>query len=570
MSDSEQSSESRAPRGARLTAGDREAAYSEVERRVRQLTDQLAESERAAQARAAEMIEKENALNRQLAEQRRENEALTTALAEKDQTARSLSQRLESMNEQMQGQAAQLRDTSAELQRIKGTLGWRLLSLYGPIKYRYLLPLYRRLGFGAADDTTGLSTARAIAGGNTGAQPVETSTDGLEENESEPSANGGARGGAGLPSELTAGPAGAASAAAEETAGRAAKSASFSHKGESGRPADELPAEVLTGAAAEVAERFAQFKTPHNRRYFAALCKHFQSITHDPCLPLYFEFAITCNKRGRVVAELLSQRVDLRGKQYLDIGCAYGGFLVAFAECGAEPIGVEINLMLLELAKSNLRDHGLDVPLLLKDATRADQLAGLMNQFDVVTCNDVIEHVDDPQALLHNTAMLLGDNGVAYFEIPNRYAPLHVLRDGHYQLFGITLLDYEEARAYFADHAPGTDYSVRHYLELEQYAAMFARAGMEMEVLYEPISAPDLDTVLADLRALREGAAEGLAGVPPRLRPQVEEGLRDYLLAIDAWPRATEDEKRTFLLRYGAGFWRVVGRKTAAPAGPGQ
>lgn len=34
----------------------------------------------------------------------------------------------------------------AELRRITNTLGWRLLSHYGPIKYRYLLPIYRLLG----------------------------------------------------------------------------------------------------------------------------------------------------------------------------------------------------------------------------------------------------------------------------------------------------------------------------------------------------------------------------------------------------------------------------------------
>lgn len=32
-----------------------------------------------------------------------------------------------------------------ELARITNTLGWRLLSYYGPIKYRFLLPVYRRL-----------------------------------------------------------------------------------------------------------------------------------------------------------------------------------------------------------------------------------------------------------------------------------------------------------------------------------------------------------------------------------------------------------------------------------------
>ena len=42
--------------------------------------------------------------------------------------------------------SAQLADTETQLKRIRATLGWRLLSHYGPIKYRFLLPVYRLLG----------------------------------------------------------------------------------------------------------------------------------------------------------------------------------------------------------------------------------------------------------------------------------------------------------------------------------------------------------------------------------------------------------------------------------------
>jgi hypothetical protein len=39
----------------------------------------------------------------------------------------------------------ELADKQEQLNRITGTLGWRLLSFYGPIKYRFVLPAYRRL-----------------------------------------------------------------------------------------------------------------------------------------------------------------------------------------------------------------------------------------------------------------------------------------------------------------------------------------------------------------------------------------------------------------------------------------
>lgn len=41
--------------------------------------------------------------------------------------------------------SAQLSSTTRELEQITGSLGWQLLSRYGRLKYRYLLPVYRML-----------------------------------------------------------------------------------------------------------------------------------------------------------------------------------------------------------------------------------------------------------------------------------------------------------------------------------------------------------------------------------------------------------------------------------------
>jgi hypothetical protein len=54
--------------------------------------------------------------------------------------------RLEQLSNQLATKEAQLVAAETELKRISNSLGWRLLSRYGPIKYKYLLPLYRILG----------------------------------------------------------------------------------------------------------------------------------------------------------------------------------------------------------------------------------------------------------------------------------------------------------------------------------------------------------------------------------------------------------------------------------------
>jgi GT2 family glycosyltransferase len=56
-------------------------------------------------------------------------ESLTALLHESERTASSL--------------AAQLTEKENQLQQMTSTLGWRILSRYGPVKYRYVLPSYR-------------------------------------------------------------------------------------------------------------------------------------------------------------------------------------------------------------------------------------------------------------------------------------------------------------------------------------------------------------------------------------------------------------------------------------------
>src|SRR5262245_49164040 len=88
-----------------------------------------------------------------------------------------------------------------------------------------------------------------------------------------------------------------------------------------------------------VAERFAHLREPGGGASHQALARPFAHLSDHPVLPLHFEYAATANARGRRAAERLERVVGplRRGRlsrrpRVLDVGCAYGGFLVAFAE----------------------------------------------------------------------------------------------------------------------------------------------------------------------------------------------------------------------------------------------
>lgn len=98
-----------------------------------------------------------NPLVAQLTKSEQALKTFSTQLIEKDGIVQPLSTQLAEQNRALQSQAvcaeervrvlsAQLLDTKTQLQRIRNTLGWRLLSRYGRIKHSYFLPIYRLFG----------------------------------------------------------------------------------------------------------------------------------------------------------------------------------------------------------------------------------------------------------------------------------------------------------------------------------------------------------------------------------------------------------------------------------------
>ena len=318
----------------------------------------------------------------------------------------------------------------------------------------------------------------------------------------------------------------------------------------------------------QVAERFAQWRAPGSEEFYEALAKHFAHLSDHPVLPLHFEYAVTANERGRAAAERLSgllgrgrRRGFLRraAPRVLDVGCAYGGFLVAFAERGAKVTGIEKDERYVRLAGLNLREHGLDGEVVHGDAGVAR--AGFRGRFELIIANDVLEHVERLDDFLENIAAWLAPGGVAYFEIPNGAWPPYVGKDGHHQLFGVALLDFSEASRYMTLLSPGGKYDTYNYLGVDDYRRLFAAHGLSFDVMPETLAAATVEGVLAQCRELRAGLAAGLATVPEELRALVRERVEGYLARVEAAPREGPEQVRAFLLDYGPAFWMALSRR---------
>jgi 2-polyprenyl-3-methyl-5-hydroxy-6-metoxy-1,4-benzoquinol methylase len=290
-------------------------------------------------------------------------------------------------------------------------------------------------------------------------------------------------------------------------------------------------------------------------------------------LRTYVSYAMSTIERGRWALEELVPHGLRPGFRFLDAGCAYGGYLAAAVELGAsEVVGVELKAKYLEIAADLLASTGTPARLVQGRLEDGPLLAGL-GRFDVITCADVIEHVDDVEAALGNLCRALASGGLLYLAVPNAWCPTCVLRDPHFQLFGITLLPPDEARIYSRAVTGSDYYDVGEFLSLDRYRQIMRRHGVASELVNSP---GDLGRGAAELMAEIDrlaAAAEGFADerLPPELVAKVRGGalavVRDARAAVAAterrswWPWRGRGDLRAVLDRYAVPTWHLLGRR---------
>jgi len=183
------------------------------------------------------------------------------------------------------------------------------------------------------------------------------------------------------------------------------------------------------------------------------------------------EYAFSTNVRGRALRKSLVERgfaASLgEGRRYLDVGCAYGGFLTAFAEVGYLAHGIEYDDHLASLCMRHIELSNLKASIL-----HADFLADSVVEepiFDLITCNDVIEHVSDPGRCIRKLYGLLKPGGVAYIETVNKNSLKNNTADIHFQFFGLNLLENCRAEQMYKQLSGSSFYGVSEFYPIEWY-----------------------------------------------------------------------------------------------------
>ncbi len=110
----------------------------------------------------------------------------------------------------------------------------------------------------------------------------------------------------------------------------------------------------------------------------------------------------------------------------LEVGTGMGWFSILCKKNGLRCRGIEISPQLVEFAKEYGRENGVEADIVLGNIEHQDIAA---NQYDVIFCSSVFEHVEDWRRGLRNVYKALKPGGVLFFESTNKFS----FTSGEYQ-----------------------------------------------------------------------------------------------------------------------------------------
>lgn len=124
------------------------AELSHKQQSLQELSAELVHNQQSLQELSAELAHNQQSVRELSADLAHNQQSLWAAwehIADNQQSLRAISERSPDDQRSIQYLSEMLAAKETELKRITNSLGWRILKLYGKIKYPYLLPVYRLL-----------------------------------------------------------------------------------------------------------------------------------------------------------------------------------------------------------------------------------------------------------------------------------------------------------------------------------------------------------------------------------------------------------------------------------------
>lgn len=109
---------------------------------------------------------------------------------------------------------------------------------------------------------------------------------------------------------------------------------------------------------------------------------------------------------------------SLAGKKILDVGCGGGILAESLSKAGATVSGIDLSSKALKVAELHQLESGTTVHY--RSISAEDLAKQEPEQYDVVTCMEMLEHVPDPNSVVQACANLCKPGGYIFFSTLNR------------------------------------------------------------------------------------------------------------------------------------------------------
>ena len=124
-------------------------------------------------------------------------------------------------------------------------------------------------------------------------------------------------------------------------------------------------------------------------------------------------------------ANWIDKLAPVAEQKLLDVGCGGGILCEAMAQRGAHVTGIDMGEAPLAVGELHKLESGVEVDY--QKSTAEDFAQSHGEQFDIVTCLEMLEHVPDPSSVVRACAAMTKPGGTLFFSTINRNPKAYLL-----------------------------------------------------------------------------------------------------------------------------------------------